>query len=115
MVPLSRTSTPSACRRRRWSGLGEPSARRLICPRLLTTRCQGTSLRPGGRFAGQLFGERDSWAVRAGMTFHSREQAEARLAGFEVELFDEEEDDSTTVRGEAKHWHIFHVVVRKPG
>lgn len=72
-------------------------------------------LRAGGRFAGQFFGDRDSWADRPGMTFHTRAQAEARLAGLEVELFDEEEDDSTTVRGEAKHWHVFHVVARKPG
>ncbi len=72
------------------------------------------SLRPGGRFAGQLYGERDSWADRPGMTFHTHAEAEARLAGLTVEMFDEEEDDSTTVRGEAKHWHIFHIVARMP-
>lgn len=72
------------------------------------------SIRPGGRFAGQLYGERDSWAGRGGMTFHSRAQAEALLEGLEAELFEEEEDDSTTVRGEAKHWHIFHIVARRP-
>jgi hypothetical protein len=35
------------------------------------------------------------------------------LAGFEVELFEEEEADSTTPRGKPKHWHIFHIVARK--
>lgn len=73
-----------------------------------------SSLKPGGRFAGQLYGPRDSWAARAGMTFHTREQAEALLGGLEVEMFEEEEDDSTTPRGEPKHWHIFHIVARKP-
>lgn len=72
------------------------------------------SLKPGGRFAGQIYGDRDSWAGRAGMTFHTRAEAEALLEGLEVELFEEEEDDSTTPRGEAKHWHVFHIVARKP-
>ncbi|MBS29416.1 MAG: SAM-dependent methyltransferase [Alphaproteobacteria bacterium] len=71
------------------------------------------SLRLGGRFAGHLFGEHDSWAGRDGMTFHTRRQAEELLDGLEVEYFDEEEDYSTTVRGEAKHWHVFHIVARK--
>ena len=72
-----------------------------------------SSLRPGGRFAGQLYGERDSWVGRDGMTFHTRADVEALLAGFDIEHFVEEEDDSTTPRGEAKHWHVFHVVARR--
>lgn len=71
------------------------------------------SLRPGGRFAGQLYGERDSWAGRDGMTFHTRAEVETLCAGFEIEHFVEEEDDSATPRGEAKHWHVFHIVARK--
>lgn len=74
-----------------------------------------SSLRPGGRFAGQFYGDRDSWAGRAGMTFHTRADAEALLAGFDVEYFVEEEDDSTTPRGEAKHWHVFHIVACRRG
>lgn len=72
------------------------------------------SLKPGGRFSGQLYGDRDSWAGRGGMTFHTRDEAEALLSGLETEMFEEEEDDSTTPRGEAKHWHVFHIVARKP-
>jgi len=72
-----------------------------------------SSLRPGGRFSGQLYGERDSWAGRDGMTFHTRADVEALLAGFEIERLEEEEDDSTTPRGEAKHWHVFHIVARR--
>ncbi|MBT3398816.1 MAG: class I SAM-dependent methyltransferase [Rhodospirillaceae bacterium] len=71
-----------------------------------------TSLRPGGRFAGQLYGDRDSWAGREGITFHTRADIEALLAGFEIERLEEEEDDSVTPRGEAKHWHVFHIVAR---
>ncbi len=74
-----------------------------------------TSLRPGGRFAGQLYGEHDSWMGRDGMTFHSRADVEALLGRFDIEYFVEEEDDSTTPRGEAKHWHLFHIVARRLG
>lgn len=72
------------------------------------------SLKPGGRFAGQLYGPRDSWFGREGMTFVDREALGTLLDGLDVEMLDEEEDDSTTPRGEVKHWHIFHIVARKP-
>ena len=72
------------------------------------------SLKPGGRFVGQLYGPRDSWFGREGMTFVDRETLGALLDGLEIEMLDEEENDSTTPRGELKHWHIFHVVARKP-
>jgi SAM-dependent methyltransferase len=71
------------------------------------------SLRPGGRFAGQLYGERDGWAGRPDMTILDRAAAERLLDGLAVELFLEEESDAVTPRGERKHWHIFHVVARK--
>jgi len=71
------------------------------------------ALPAGGRFSGQWYGTRDSWNGRPGMTFLDREQALALFAGFEVEMFDEEEADSTTPRGRPKHWHIFHIVARK--
>lgn len=75
------------------------------------------SLVSGGRFAGQLYGPRDSWAHRgqhgAPVTIHDETAARALFAGYAIELFEEEETDSVTPRGEAKHWHIFHVVARK--
>jgi tellurite methyltransferase len=71
------------------------------------------SLKPGGRFAGQLYGERDGWAGRPGMTHLTRAEVEATLASLEVELLTEEETDGVTPRGAAKHWHIFHIVAQK--
>lgn len=71
------------------------------------------ALPPGGRFSGQWYGPRDSWLGRSGMTFVSREEALALLAGFDLEMFEEEEADGVTPRGNAKHWHIFHIVARK--
>lgn len=72
------------------------------------------ALGPGGRLSCQLYGPRDSWAGDPTITHLSRDEVEALLAGFEVEHFREEEDDSTTPRGTPKHWHIFHIVARKP-
>ena len=70
---------------------------------------------PGGLFAGHLFGPNDSWARRGdGLTIHGRGDVDAQLADWEPLLIDEEETDSITPRGEAKHWHVFHVVARKP-
>lgn len=71
------------------------------------------SLAPGGRIACQLYGPRDTWVGRSGMSFHDRAAIEAMLDGFEIEMLREEEDDSTTPRGEAKHWHVFHIVACK--
>lgn len=72
------------------------------------------SLRSGGRFAGQLYGDRDGWAGRAGVTCHDRAAVLQRLEGLEIELLEEEESDAVTPRGAAKHWHIFHIVARRP-
>jgi SAM-dependent methyltransferase len=71
------------------------------------------ALPSGGRFSGQWYGPKDSWVGRPGMTFLSRNEAEGMLAGFDPEMFEEEEADGVTPRGNAKHWHIFHIVARK--
>jgi len=72
-----------------------------------------SSLREGGRFCGQLFGDRDGWAPTEDITFLPRDRAEALFEEFELERFEEVEEDSHTVTGEPKHWHVFHVVARK--
>ena len=71
------------------------------------------AIRPGGRFAGQLFGDRDSWAAIPDRSHHTRAQAEAVLAPFELERFDEESRDGEDCAGNAKHWHLFHIIGRK--
>jgi SAM-dependent methyltransferase len=72
------------------------------------------ALPSGGRFSGQWYGPRDTWFGRSGMAFVSRDEAMAMLKGLDVEMFEEEEDDGVTPRGKPKHWHIFHIVARKP-
>jgi tellurite methyltransferase len=71
------------------------------------------SLAPGGRFAGQLFGERDEWRGEPGITHLSRDEVERLLEGCEVERLEEEETDTATPYGKRKHWHLFHIVARK--
>ncbi len=68
----------------------------------------------GSAGSGMAYGVRDSWRGRPGMTFLARDEALALLDGMEIELFEEEESDGVTPRGTPKHWHIFHVVARKP-
>lgn len=70
------------------------------------------SLRPGGRFCGQLFGDRDTWASE-GVTCFTRAEVDALLSGLSVETLDEEEQDSEDALGNPKHWHVFHVVACK--
>jgi hypothetical protein len=71
------------------------------------------ALPPGGRFTGQLLGDRDTWAADPAFTWFSRPDAETLLDGWTIERFEEEDDD-----GEAfsvpKHWHVFHVIAARP-
>ena len=70
------------------------------------------SLRPGGRFCGHLFGDRDTWASQ-GVTCFTRSEVDGLLSGLSVERLDEEEEDSQDAGGTPKHWHLFHIVARK--
>ncbi|WP_235071192.1 class I SAM-dependent methyltransferase [Leptolyngbya sp. Heron Island J] len=72
-----------------------------------------TALRPGGRFCGHLFGDRDSWSAYCDISFHTRPQLEQLLAPFEIELLDEEDQPGKTALGDEKHWHLYNIVVRK--
>jgi SAM-dependent methyltransferase len=71
------------------------------------------AIRPGGRFAGELFGDRDTWAsTEAEMTFVDLASARALFDGMALESFVEEEDDAEGW-DEIKHWHVFHVIARR--
>ncbi len=71
------------------------------------------AIRPGGRFAGQFFGDRDTWASLPGRTHHSREEILELLKDFDIELMNEEEKDDPPEVRNPKHWQIFHVVAKK--
>ncbi len=67
------------------------------------------ALRPGGRFAGHFFGDRDSWTASNEMTFHTKAHVEALLTDLTVEYFNEIEEDGRAVSG-PKHWHFFEII-----
>ena len=71
------------------------------------------ALAPGGVFAGQLFGTRDTWADDPDMTFHARHQAETLLDGLDILRLEETERDGHAFSG-PKHWHTFDILARKP-
>jgi hypothetical protein len=73
-----------------------------------------SSLKTGGILTGQFFGERDQWNVSGHkMNFQTHEQVEKLLSGLEIIYFTEEEADRPTAKGDIKHWHIFHFIVKK--
>lgn len=74
----------------------------------------GEALLPGGRFSGQLFGVNDAWAGDAEMNFHTRAEVELLLEPFEIEFLEEVDRDGQVADGSPKHWHVFHIVARKP-
>ncbi|MEI8249040.1 MAG: class I SAM-dependent methyltransferase [Candidatus Taylorbacteria bacterium] len=72
-----------------------------------------SSLKKGGVFCGQLFGDRDEWKMNSNMTFHTKEQAQELLGNLEVISFKEDEKDDRTAKGDMKHWHMFHFIAKK--
>jgi tellurite methyltransferase len=72
------------------------------------------SLRPGGHFAGQLFGDRDEWAKEGAMNFHSLRQIRALTRGYRVDMLRETEEEGMSFAG-PKHWHFFDLILEKPG
>jgi len=71
-----------------------------------------TAIKSGGRFAGNFFGVRDSWANKPDMTFHTEEQIRKLIENFEIEYFHEMDEDGNSANG-PKHWHVFTVIARK--
>lgn len=72
------------------------------------------ALRPGGVFAGHLFGPNDAWADSPLMAFHSRAQVLVLLEGLEIVVLDEFDAVGPSMNG-PKHWHRFDIVARRPG
>lgn len=71
------------------------------------------ALRPGGVLACQLFGPHDDSAGEPDMTFHTAGEARALLDGLEVVHWEEEDAEGPSYTG-PRHWHVFHIVARRP-
>lgn len=70
-----------------------------------------SSLRPGGVFAGELFGPHDDFATWPDVNTHDRSDVERLLEGLEVLLLQEDDRDGASFAG-PKRWHVFHIVAR---
>jgi trans-aconitate methyltransferase len=70
------------------------------------------SMKPGSLFAGQFLGPDDDWVSR-GYAFHNRDALEGLFQGFQLLDLEEANRDGSTLQGEHKHWHVFHVVAKK--
>ena len=64
----------------------------------------------GGRFSGMLFGDNDQAAGEPDMTCPSPEVMRGYLDGFEIEYWNEKEEDGTTALGDPHHFHLIEVV-----
>ena len=73
------------------------------------------SLITDGIFCGQLFGKNDEWKDNAELIFHSREEIKLLTQGFEIIQFIEIEKEAPSIESPTKHWHFFHLVLKKSG
>ncbi len=64
----------------------------------------------GGRFSGMLFGDRDQAADEPDMTCPSPAVIRGYLDGFEIEHWNEKEEDGETALGDPHHFHLIEVV-----
>ena len=74
-----------------------------------------SALRPGGRVAAMVYGDRDEAASDTTMTCPSPRSIRARIRGFDVERWTEREEDGETALGEPHHIHLVDVVARRRG
>jgi len=72
-----------------------------------------SAIRPGGRFAGNLFGVNDEWAYMPAATFIEKERLEELFDEFEIEHFREQYSVGPAVLTPTKLWHLFDIVARK--
>jgi len=70
------------------------------------------AVRPGGHFAGQLFGIHDSWRGESSLSFHTRDQVLRLARGFRLEMLRETEEDGMAFSG-PKHWHFYDVILER--
>ena len=71
------------------------------------------ALRPGGRFAGLLYGDRDEAASDPAYTCSSPDAIRGHLAAFEIESWFEREEDGKMALGDPHHIHLIKVVARR--
>lgn len=92
-----------------YAGRSLPFCAEAAFPRLWSVIRASTG--PSGWFVGDFFGLHDSWLGRSDMNFHSRQEIEFLLNGFEILELAESEGPADTPFG-AKHMHILTIIAR---
>ncbi|MHB8572577.1 MAG: class I SAM-dependent methyltransferase [Candidatus Dormibacteria bacterium] len=73
------------------------------------------AVRPAGVVAATFFGPRDEWRTSdSGLTFRDLPQVTDLFREWEMIELSEVEEDGQTADGTPKHWHVFHVIARRP-
>ena len=71
------------------------------------------SLKSGGIFTGQFFGEKDGWSHQKEMTFYTEKEIKKLLEPYKTHVFRERKENGKTASGETKFWHVFNVIAEK--
>ncbi len=71
------------------------------------------AITPGGRFCGQLFGDRDGWSTLEDRTHLTRAETLTLFDQYILERLEEEDRPSRQAGSAHKHWHVFHIIARK--
>lgn len=73
------------------------------------------SLKDGGIFCFQLFGDKDDWSFddQNKTSFYSESEIMSFIKNFKIVDFKEVNKNKKTVRGTKKYWHIYDVIVKK--
>ena len=71
------------------------------------------SLKPGGIFCSELYGDHDEWSKLPGKTYPSKDRVMKLLVGLEIIRFIEEKTDKKDMSGEVKYKHVFQFIIRK--
>jgi tellurite methyltransferase len=99
-----------------WAGLSLPFCPPDAFPALWAKIL--AALSPGGRFAGDFFGDRTDrragWLSSSRLTFLSRAQVTELLAPLQLEYFMEEEGQLPTATSGLQYIHSFGAVARRP-
>lgn len=93
-----------------YAGFSLPFCGPRAFPRLWTTIRR--ALRPGGHFAGQLFGNEDGWHRDRSMTFQSQADVTRLARGMKIDLIREIHEDGMAFNG-PKQWHYFDVLLER--
>lgn len=80
-----------------------------------TVRRLRDSVCASGVMAATFFGEHDEWNVAGSeQTFSTRSGIEHAFSGWELLELTEVDEDGQTADGTPKHWHVFHLIARRP-